>query len=145
MINSVLHKANTRGGADMGWLNAKHSFSFSNYYDPKRMNFGVLRVLNDDIIGADLGDFYIDKNKKTTENIEPIWKEFYEKNKDGHNLKTLLNYAKIVAKSNNLNYSEYELCLILTNIDIPKFKDRNDTTLKRQEKITFKTPFAKII
>ena len=55
MINSVLHKANTRGGADMGWLNAKHSFSFSNYYDPKRMNFGVLRVLNDDIIGAGTG------------------------------------------------------------------------------------------
>ena len=55
MINSVLHKANTRGGANMGWLNAKHSFSFSNYYDPERMNFGVLRVLNDDIIGAGTG------------------------------------------------------------------------------------------
>ncbi len=96
-------------------------------------------------IGAALGDFYGDKNKKDTENIELVWKEFYEKNKDGANIKTLLNYAKVVAKSNNLEYSEYEICLILTNIDIPKFKDRNDTMLKREEKITFKTPFVKII
>ncbi len=96
-------------------------------------------------ISTSMGDFYADKNKKDIENIELTWIEFYKKNKDGHNLKTLLNYAKVVAKANKLDYSEYEICLILTNIDIPKFKDRNDTTLKRQEKITFKTPFVKII
>ncbi len=48
--NMVLHKADTRGGANHGWLNTKHTFSFANYYNPDRMNFGVLRVLNDDII-----------------------------------------------------------------------------------------------
>lgn len=53
--NMVLHKADTRGGADWGWLQAKHSFSFANYYNPDRMNFGVLRVLNDDIIAAGRG------------------------------------------------------------------------------------------
>jgi quercetin 2,3-dioxygenase len=53
--NMVLHKATTRGGADWGWLQAKHSFSFANYYNPERMNFGVLRVLNDDIIAAGRG------------------------------------------------------------------------------------------
>lgn len=46
----VLHKAGTRGETNAGWLKAKHSFSFNNYYDPDRMNFGALRVLNDDII-----------------------------------------------------------------------------------------------
>ncbi len=55
MTNSVLHKANSRGGANHGWLNAKHTFSFANYYNPDRMNFGVLRVLNDDIIAGGTG------------------------------------------------------------------------------------------
>ena len=54
-MNTVLHKANTRGNADHGWLKAKHSFSFANYYNPERMNFGVLRVLNDDIIAPGMG------------------------------------------------------------------------------------------
>ncbi|MFN3405664.1 MAG: pirin family protein [Cytophagaceae bacterium] len=46
----VLHKANTRGEFEGGWLKARYSFSFNTYYDPARMNFGVLRVLNDDRI-----------------------------------------------------------------------------------------------
>ncbi len=54
-MKTVLHKAETRGGANHGWLNAKHSFSFANYYDPSRMSFGVLRVLNDDIIAPAMG------------------------------------------------------------------------------------------
>ena len=55
MGNSILHKANTRGTANHGWLNSKHSFSFANYYNPERMNFGVLRVLNDDIVDGGMG------------------------------------------------------------------------------------------
>lgn len=48
MENKVIHKASSRGYADHGWLKTKHTFSFANYYDPERMNFGALRVLNDD-------------------------------------------------------------------------------------------------
>jgi len=55
MNNSVIHKSETRGEANHGWLKAKHSFSFGNYYNPERMNFGVLRVLNDDIVDAGMG------------------------------------------------------------------------------------------
>lgn len=55
MKNSVLHKANTRGHANHGWLNAYHSFSFANWYNPERVQFGVLRVLNDDTIAAGMG------------------------------------------------------------------------------------------
>jgi redox-sensitive bicupin YhaK (pirin superfamily) len=55
MVQTVLHKAETRGHANHGWLNSYHSFSFSSYYNPDRMNFGALRVLNDDTVDAGMG------------------------------------------------------------------------------------------
>jgi redox-sensitive bicupin YhaK (pirin superfamily) len=51
----IIHPADTRGGADHGWLRARHSFSFAEYYDPSRMGFGALRVINDDAIAPDRG------------------------------------------------------------------------------------------
>ena len=55
MKNTVLHKANTRGNANHGWLNAYHSFSFGSWYNPERVQFGTLRVLNDDTVAAGMG------------------------------------------------------------------------------------------
>ncbi|MCV9928450.1 pirin family protein [Flavobacterium sp. LS1R49] len=55
MENIVIHKAETRGNANHGWLNAYHSFSFATYYDSERIQFGALRVLNDDTIAAGMG------------------------------------------------------------------------------------------
>jgi redox-sensitive bicupin YhaK (pirin superfamily) len=54
-MKTVLHKADTRGHANHGWLDSHHSFSFANYHNPERMHFGVLRVLNDDIVDASRG------------------------------------------------------------------------------------------
>lgn len=54
-MNTVIHRAATRGQANHGWLNSFHSFSFANYYNQDRMNFGVLRVLNDDQVQAGKG------------------------------------------------------------------------------------------
>lgn len=54
-MKTVLHKADTRGHASHGWLNSYHTFSFSGYYDPQRMHFGALRVLNDDTVAGGMG------------------------------------------------------------------------------------------
>jgi len=54
-MKKIIHKANSRGHFDYGWLKTYHTFSFSNYYDPERVNFGMLRVLNDDFVAAGEG------------------------------------------------------------------------------------------
>lgn len=54
-MKKIFHPANQRGYNDIGWLKANFSFSFGPYYDPEKMHFGALRVLNDDIIGRGRG------------------------------------------------------------------------------------------
>lgn len=51
----VYHEAESRGRADHGWLLSRHTFSFADYHDPKRVHFGLLRVLNDDIVSPSMG------------------------------------------------------------------------------------------
>ena len=50
-----IQKASERGGANHGWLDAKHYFSFASYHNPEKVHFGLLRVLNDDKIAAGAG------------------------------------------------------------------------------------------
>ena len=54
-MKTIYHPVDSRGNQDHGWLKVNHSFSFGNFYDPNKMNFGALRVLNDDNIEADMG------------------------------------------------------------------------------------------
>src|SRR5882672_1821866 len=54
-MKTALHKANTRGHANHGWLDTNHTFSFAHYYDPSRIHFGALRVLNDDFVDGGKG------------------------------------------------------------------------------------------
>ena len=54
-MDKVIHQANQRGYSNHGWLKSYHSFSFANYVNPDKTNFGALRVLNDDIVDVGKG------------------------------------------------------------------------------------------
>lgn len=54
-MKTILDRANTRGHGDYGWLNTWHTFSFADYYNPARIHFGALRVLNDDTVAPGMG------------------------------------------------------------------------------------------
>ncbi|SEQ48416.1 hypothetical protein SAMN05421824_1772 [Hyunsoonleella jejuensis] len=54
-MNTIIDRADSRGFADHGWLKSHHTFSFAGYQNPKRMNFGKLRVLNDDLVQPTMG------------------------------------------------------------------------------------------
>lgn len=54
-MKTIIHKADTRGFANHGWLKSHHTFSFAGYYNPERVNFGMLRVLNDDWVAPGRG------------------------------------------------------------------------------------------
>jgi redox-sensitive bicupin YhaK (pirin superfamily) len=54
-MKTVIHRSHERGSADHGWLKTHHSFSFGDWYEPTKMGFGTLRVLNDDLIAPSHG------------------------------------------------------------------------------------------
>jgi redox-sensitive bicupin YhaK (pirin superfamily) len=51
-MKTIVHKADTRGHVNFGWLDSHHTFSFGNYHNPERVHFGMLRVVNDDIVSG---------------------------------------------------------------------------------------------
>lgn len=106
MSNIIIHKAETRGNADHGWLKSKHTFSFANYYNPDRMNFGVLRVLNDDVVAAGMGF-----GKHPHENMEiiSIPLEGDLEHKDSMNNETLIKCGdiQVMSAGTGIYHSEY--------------------------------------
>ncbi len=54
-MKTILHRADSRGHANHGWLDSHHTFSFAGYHNPERIHFGALRVLNDDIVKPGMG------------------------------------------------------------------------------------------
>lgn len=105
-MNTVLHKASTRGFANHGWLVSHHSFSFANYYNPERMNFGALRVLNDDTVAGGKG---FDLHPHDNMEIVSIPLEGSLEHKDNMGNKTIIPSGDIQAMSagTGIFHSEY--------------------------------------
>ncbi len=105
-MNTVLHKANTRGHANHGWLDTNHTFSFANYYDPSRMNFGALRVLNDDFVDGGMGF-----GRHPHDNMEiisiPIEGDLEHKDSMGNVAVIKQNDVQIMSAGTGIYHSEY--------------------------------------
>ena len=106
MNNSILIKADSRGHADHGWLKANHSFSFANYYNPERMHFGVLRVLNDDFIAPGMGF-----GTHPHENMEiitiPLEGDLEHKDSMGHAEVIKMGDVQVMSAGTGVYHSEY--------------------------------------
>lgn len=102
----TLHKADSRGYADHGWLKAKHSFSFANYHNPEKIHFGLLRVLNDDIVSAGMGF-----GTHPHDNMEivtiPLKGELAHKDSTGNKGVIRVNDVQIMSAGSGITHSEF--------------------------------------
>lgn len=104
-MKTILHKADTRGHANHGWLNSYHSFSFAGYYNAERHNFGALRVLNDDTVAAGMGF-----GKHPHDNMEivsiPLSGDLHHKDSTGRDEIIRQNDVQIMSAGSGIAHSE---------------------------------------
>ncbi|RPI12797.1 MAG: pirin family protein [Ignavibacteriae bacterium] len=105
-MKKTIHKANSRGLANHGWLLSRHTFSFAGYHDPERIRFGLLRVLNDDIVAPGMGF-----GEHPHDNMEivsiPLKGELAHKDSEGHEKVIYTNDVQIMSAGSGLTHSEY--------------------------------------
>lgn len=106
MSTIIFHPADKRGHADHGWLNAHHSFSFAGYYDPSKVHFGALRVLNDDIVSGGEG---FGKHPHDNMEIITVVLEGSLEHKDsmGHTEAIYPNEVQVMSAGTGIFHSEY--------------------------------------
>lgn len=104
--NIIRHDANSRGTANFGWLLSKHTFSFGRYYNPERVNFGALRVLNDDIVEPGMGF-----GTHPHDNMEiisiPLYGDLEHKDSTGNTEVIKTGDVQIMSAGYGLTHSEY--------------------------------------
>jgi redox-sensitive bicupin YhaK (pirin superfamily) len=104
-MKTIIHKADSRGNADYGWLKTKYTFSFANYYDPTRINFGALRVLNDDYIAGGEGF-----GKHPHDNMEiitiPTSGELLHTDSMGHSMTIGANEVQVMTAGTGIFHAE---------------------------------------
>jgi redox-sensitive bicupin YhaK (pirin superfamily) len=105
-MKTKIQKADSRGYADHGWLKARHSFSFANYYNPEKTRFGLLRVLNDDIVEPGMGF-----GTHPHDNMEivtiPLKGELAHKDSTGNKEVIRANEVQIMSAGSGLTHSEF--------------------------------------
>jgi len=106
MGQHTLHKSDSRGLADHGWLLSRHTFSFANYFDPQRIQFGALRVLNDDIVQPGMGFGTHPHNNMEIISI-PLSGALEHKDSTGRTQAILTGDVQIMSAGSGLHHSEY--------------------------------------
>lgn len=105
-MEKVIHPANSRGTANYGWLNANYSFSFANFFDPNKHQFGLLRVLNDDFVKSGMGF-----GTHPHENMEiisiPLTGEIRHKDSMGHTKVITAGEVQVMSAGTGVEHSEF--------------------------------------
>jgi len=106
MAKTIFHPADKRGHANHGWLDAHHSFSFASWYDPSKVHFGALRVLNDDVVDAGMGF-----GRHPHDNMEIITivldGKLEHKDSMGHTQQIVPNEVQVMSAGSGVTHSEY--------------------------------------
>lgn len=105
-MKTIIHKANTRGYANHGWLDTHHTFSFANYYNPDRVHFGKLRVLNDDIIAGNMG-FGLHPHDNMEIVSIPVYGSIKHSDSMGHEQIIGENEVQVMSAGTGIFHSEY--------------------------------------
>lgn len=105
-MKKTIHKANTRGVANHGWLKSYHTFSFAGYQNPERMNFGMLRVLNDDLVQPKMG-FGTHPHRNMEIISIPITGALSHKDSMGNKRAIEVNEVQVMSAGTGLTHSEF--------------------------------------
>lgn len=105
-MKTVLHKSNTRGHANHGWLDTNHTFSFAHYYDPARVHFGALRVLNDDFVEGGMG-FGMHPHDNMEIISIPLQGDLEHRDSMGNTAVIRQNDVQIMSAGTGIQHSEY--------------------------------------
>ena len=136
MANTILHKAGTRGHANHGWLNSHHSFSFAGYYNPERMHFGVLRVLNNDLVAPGMG--FATHPHENMEIISiPLQGSLAHQDSMGNNAVIKRGDVQVMSAGTGVRHSEYNASKtdVVKFLQIWLFPNKKDVT-PRYDQIT---------
>jgi redox-sensitive bicupin YhaK (pirin superfamily) len=105
-MKTILHTADRRGHLSFGWLDSHHSFSFGHYHDPEKVHFGMLRVLNDDVITGGSGFSTHPHDNMEIVSI-PLYGGIEHKDSTGTNAVIKQNDVQIMSAGTGIRHSEY--------------------------------------
>ncbi|OEK07227.1 pirin family protein [Roseivirga misakiensis] len=105
-MKTIVHKAESRGFADHGWLRSRHTFSFAGYHNPERVHFGALRVLNDDQVAAGKGFGTHPHDNMEIVSI-PLYGDLAHKDSTGNEKVIKSGDVQIMSAGSGLRHSEY--------------------------------------
>ncbi len=142
-MQTILHKADSRGDANFGWLKSKHSFSFGHYYNPDRMHFGALRVLNDDTVAPGMG-FGTHPHKNMEIISIPLQGDLEHKDSMGNLAIIKSGDIQVLSAGTGITHSEYnknkdkevqflQIWIIPNKLDVAPRYDQ--ITLKKENRI----------
>ncbi|WP_424963629.1 pirin family protein [Ekhidna sp.] len=145
-MKKTIHRADSRGTADFGWLKSRHTFSFGQYYNPDRVHFGMLRVLNDDVVKGGAGFPTHPHDNMEIVSI-PLRGALAHKDSTGNEKVIHTGEVQIMSAGSGLTHSEYnaskaeavnflQIWVFPKEKDItPRYDQRVFETSERQDKI----------